>query len=95
MRQRKKPLRKCVACQNMVPKNALIRIVRTSNDDVQLDPTGKVSGRGAYLCLSEECWGLAQKKKSLERSLRKKIPEDIYLQLTAQYKDKGAQSNEP
>jgi uncharacterized protein len=77
--QRKKvPLRKCVACQEMKPKKSLLRIVRTPEGDIRLDLTGKQSGRGAYMCATEECLSLAQKKKALERSLKTKLSEDVY-----------------
>ncbi len=50
MKQRKVPLRKCVASQEMMPKKELIRVVRTPEGEVLIDLTGKKSGRGAYIC---------------------------------------------
>ena len=50
MKQRKVPLRKCVATQEMMPKKELIRVVRTPEGEVLIDLTGKKSGRGAYIC---------------------------------------------
>lgn len=63
MKQRKTPLRKCVACQEMMPKKELIRVVRTPEGDIQIDLKGKKSGRGAYLCGKVSCFRLAQKPK--------------------------------
>jgi len=74
---RKKPLRKCVACREMKEKSEILRIVSTENG-VQLDPTGKANGRGAYVCKNHDCLQLVQKNKGLERSLKRAIPHEIY-----------------
>lgn len=87
MKQRKIPMRKCVACQEMKPKKELIRIVRTPENEVKWDPTGKVSGRGAYLCAQEACFALAEKKKLLERALKTNIGEEVYATLREQMKE--------
>jgi predicted RNA-binding protein YlxR (DUF448 family) len=63
------PLRTCVACRSNVPKRELVRIVRTSPDTVQVDRSGKLNGRGAYLCPAQECWRLAESKRSLNHAL--------------------------
>jgi predicted RNA-binding protein YlxR (DUF448 family) len=81
MRKRKIPMRKCVASQEMFPKKELIRIVRTPEDEIIIDPTGKKSGRGAYLCAKEEYIELAQKKKALERALKTNVDKSIYDEL--------------
>ncbi|GAB7388257.1 YlxR family protein [Bacillaceae bacterium] len=85
MRQRKIPLRKCVACQEMVPKKELIRIVRTPEGDVKIDPTGKASGRGAYICAKRECFQAAKKRKALDRSLKVTVSEQIYDELEKEW----------
>lgn len=71
-------MRKCVACQEMMPKKELIRVVRTPEHEIQIDPTGKKSGRGAYLCGKEECFRLAKKKKALDRALKVQVDDHIY-----------------
>ena len=77
-RARHIPERKCVACGQRVPKRLLTRIVRTPQGEVQADPTGKTSGRGAYLCASSDCWERGLRKGGLERSLHVKIaPQDL------------------
>jgi hypothetical protein len=81
MRPRKVPLRKCVACQEMMPKKELIRIVRTPEGAVLIDLTGKKSGRGAYLCGKQSCFKLAKKTKALDRALKQSVEADIYDQL--------------
>lgn len=81
MRVRKIPLRKCVACQQMLPKKELIRIVRTPEDEVMIDLTGKKNGRGAYLCGKLSCFRLAKKQRSLDKALKSHVPPEIYDQL--------------
>lgn len=81
MKSRKVPLRKCVACQEMMPKKQLIRIVKTPDDEVLIDLSGKKSGRGAYLCGKVSCFKLAQKNKSLDRALKHHVNPEIYEQL--------------
>jgi predicted RNA-binding protein YlxR (DUF448 family) len=89
MKTKKIPLRKCVACQEMLPKKELIRIVRTPEMEIKIDPTGKASGRGAYICAKEECLQLAKKNKGLERALKHKMTDELYNQLSDQLKALG------
>ena len=75
---KKIPLRQCVGCREMISKKELIRVIRTPEDNVVLDFTGKQNGRGAYLCKSLECFQKARKTKGFERSLKVVIPEEVY-----------------
>ena len=71
------PQRTCVACKQVRPKRELIRIVRTPAGHVELDATGKKSGRGAYLCAKRSCWEPALRKGRLEHELETTLlPED-------------------
>lgn len=81
MRPRKVPIRTCVACRTSGDKKTLVRIVRTPAGEVVLDPTGKMSGRGAYLCPTVECLRRAMKEKRLPKALRAQIPEETIRQL--------------
>jgi predicted RNA-binding protein YlxR (DUF448 family) len=81
VRKKKIPLRMCVGCQEMKPKKELIRIVRTPEAEVILDPTGKKSGRGVYICAQKECLVKALKGNRLEKSLQQPISEDIITRL--------------
>ena len=72
------PLRKCLGCGEMLGKKGLLRIVRSKEGEISLDPTGKKSGRGAYICNSRDCFTQAVKKRSLERALKCRIPDEIY-----------------
>ncbi|CAM3893143.1 YlxR family protein [Cohnella lubricantis] len=85
MKTRKIPQRKCVACQEMMPKKELIRIVRSPEGDIQIDLTGKRSGRGAYLCGKTSCFKLAKKSKAFERALKVPVSSDIYDRLEADF----------
>lgn len=67
--RRKTPIRTCVACRTERPKKELARVVRTAEGTLLWDPSGKVPGRGAYLCHALACLDLALKRKSLERAL--------------------------
>ncbi|CAM5185566.1 YlxR domain-containing protein OS=Ureibacillus acetophenoni OX=614649 GN=SAMN05877842_101512 PE=4 SV=1 [Ureibacillus acetophenoni] len=78
---RKVPLRKCVVTGEMLPKKSMIRVVRSKEGEVSVDPTGKKNGRGAYISKTEEAVELARKKNSLERQLEVKIPEEVYEEL--------------
>lgn len=81
MKQKKLPLRKCVITQEMLPKNDLIRVVRTPEGDVVIDTTGKLNGRGAYLSKDVEVIRLAEKKRTLDHHLKVKTSETLYEQL--------------
>jgi len=70
MRQsRHVPQRSCVGCRQVRPKRELVRVVRDPRGSVCLDETGKLPGRGAYLCRSEQCAERAIKQKKLGRAL--------------------------
>ncbi len=75
---KKIPLRQCVGCGQMKGKKELIRVIRTAEDTILLDATGKKNGRGAYLCASAECLKKAEKNRGLERSLKTSIPREVF-----------------
>lgn len=81
MIKKKVPLRKCTGCQQMKEKRQLIRVVRTDENQYYMDLTGRMSGRGAYICKNIECFEKAFKSKGLERSFKSAIPKDIYEKL--------------
>jgi uncharacterized protein len=76
-KERKLPQRMCVGCRVMKNKKELIRVVRTPEGAVELDTTGKKSGRGAYLCADPECLNMAVKGKRLQKALQHEVAEDI------------------
>ena len=75
---KKIPLRQCVGCGEMKPKKDMVRVIKTAEDEIIIDVTGKKNGRGAYICYSQECFAKAFKNKGIERSLKYKVPEEIY-----------------
>ena len=76
------PMRQCVGCQEMKSKKELLRIIKTAENEILLDITGKKNGRGAYLCPNGECLARAVKTKGLERSLKTAIPKEVIENLT-------------
>ena len=83
VKPRKIPLRMCVGCREMKPKKELLRVVRSPEGEVSLDPTGKKPGRGAYVCYSPDCLRRALKQRQLDRALETKLEEAANEQLTA------------
>ena len=81
MANKKIPLRQCVGCQEMKSKLELIRVIKTPEGEVTLDTTGRMNGRGAYLCKNSDCLKKLRKTKGLERSLKIAIPQEIYEKL--------------
>ena len=77
----KVPMRKCVGCGEMKAKKELLRVLRTEEGEFVLDTTGRKNGRGAYVCVSRECFGKAVKNKGLERSFKQAIPKEVYERL--------------
>lgn len=75
--KRKRP-RTCVGCGNESSKRALLRVVRTPDGAVVYDQTGRVNGRGAYICCDRECIKLARKKKAFSRVLKVEVSVEIY-----------------
>lgn len=81
MNNRKIPLRKCLATQEICPKKELVRVVRSPSGDVCVDLTGKANGRGAYLKKTKEAIDRAVKSNCLGKALGCKIPQEVYEQL--------------
>lgn len=78
MLSKKKPARRCIACNEQREKNELLRIVRTPDGNIEIDLTGKKNGRGAYICKSEDCLKKVIKSKKLERTFEKEISQEFY-----------------
>ena len=76
--QKKIPQRQCMGCRERKNKRDMIRVVRQPDGTVSLDFSGKLNGRGAYICPDPECLKKARKAKSLDRSLEVTIPEEVY-----------------
>lgn len=82
MKQKKVPQRMCVACREMKSKNELIRVVKLpDSDDYVLDKSGKLNGRGAYICNNESCIDMVVKKKLINRSFKSNVSSEVYQSL--------------
>ncbi|HJP41847.1 MAG TPA: YlxR family protein [Dehalococcoidia bacterium] len=75
-RPRHVPARTCIGCQEKNPKRRLVRIVRTPERRLRVDPTGRARGRGAYVCTRTECWEQALKGGTIAHALRFSPPAD-------------------
>lgn len=69
----------------MKSKKEMLRVLKTAEDEIVLDATGKKNGRGAYLCFSKECLEKAMKSRGLERSLKAAIPQEVYENLKKEF----------
>ncbi len=80
-RRKRVPQRTCVGCRAVRPKRELVRIVRTPEESVAVDGTGKRSGRGAYLCPKRDCWEKALAEGRVSRALRVSISPETRVRL--------------
>ncbi|MBZ2173834.1 YlxR family protein [Schnuerera sp. xch1] len=71
-------MRKCVECNENRPKKELIRMVKNKEGILDVDLTGKMNGRGAYICPKMECLDKVKKSKRLSKALEVEITDDIY-----------------
>ena len=78
---KKVPMRMCTACREMKPKRDLIRVVKTAEGEIKLDTTGRLNGRGAYICKDRECFLKARKTNALARAFETRVSDEIYNQL--------------
>ena len=82
---KKIPMRKCVGCGEMKNKKEMLRVLKTPENVVVLDDTGRKNGRGAYLCFQKECLEKAEKNKGIERSLKMPNSPDLYESLKKEF----------
>lgn len=87
VKSRKIPMRMCIGCREMKSKKELTRIVRTVDGQIVIDPTGKKSGRGAYLCKNPRCIELSLKENRLSKALNLNIPKEIVLSIKEELKN--------
>ena len=82
---KKIPLRQCVGCNEMKSKKEMLRVLKTTEEEIVLDTTGKMNGRGAYLCKNAECLKKAIKQRGIERSLKMEIEKSVYEKLEKEF----------
>ncbi|MCH5255922.1 MAG: YlxR family protein [Lachnospiraceae bacterium] len=85
--KKKVPMRQCVGCKEMKNKKEMMRVLKTSDDAIVLDTSGRKNGRGAYLCMTKECLIKARKNKGLSRSFKMNIPDEIYEKLEKEFEE--------
>ena len=74
-------MRRCMGCNEPKPKSELVRIVRTPDGEIKLDRTGKLNGRGAYICDSTECLNRVRKNGRISRNFGVAVPSEIFDEL--------------
>ena len=87
MAKGKIPLRTCIACKQMKPKKEMLRIVKTADGEIFPDPTGKASGRGAYICTEEKCRALLGAKKLLNKAFSAPVGAEVYERIEGEGKN--------
>lgn len=88
-KQKKTPMRQCLGCNQHMPKQQLLRVVRSPEGEVSLDFTGKKSGRGAYICKNLACLKKVRKSRRLEHSLTCTISDEVYNRMEAELSGLG------
>ncbi|TQI67577.1 YlxR family protein [Clostridium sp. KNHs216] len=78
MHERKVPMRMCSGCGEMKPKKELVRVVKSPEQEISLDLTGRKPGRGAYVCRSIDCLKAARKARRFEKAFSCKIPDEVF-----------------
>ncbi len=78
MKMKKIPLRKCIGCNESKPKSDLIRVVRTTDGNIEIDETGRVNGRGAYICKNKDCFNKAEKADKISKALETEVTKEKY-----------------
>ena len=81
---KKIPQRKCIVCQDRDSKKELMRIVKNKEGEIFLDPSGRATGRGAYICKDSECLKKAIKTKALNRAFKVEVSDEVYEKLLAE-----------
>lgn len=87
MKMKKVPMRRCLGCQESKPQKELIRIVKTPEGALCVDATGKMNGRGAYICPDAGCLAAAKKTKRLEQQFKTDISDELFAQLNSRIQE--------
>lgn len=80
---RKIPQRKCIVCGSLKDRGDLLRIVKNKEEGILIDESGKLNGRGAYVCKDESCIKGLKKSNKLNQAFKMKIDDEIYEELEA------------
>ena len=85
---KKIPMRMCIACREMKPKQEMMRVVKNADGEISADPTGKAPGRGAYICSNEDCRNKLFGKKLLHKTFSMNVAEEVYRDVKEETVDK-------
>lgn len=85
MKEKKIPMRMCIACHEMKPKKEMLRIVKPKDGEVFIDFTGKAAGRGAYICDNSECIKKLRKARLLNKVFSAEIPQEVYDKIEVEF----------
>ena len=83
--QKKIPMRTCIACREEKPKREMLRVVKNAEGDIRLDFSGKLPGRGAYICDNSACIAKLRKGRLLNRNFSCEVSEEIYLRIEEEF----------
>jgi len=79
--EKKEPMRRCLGCGESFPKKQLVRIVLTPEGEVKMDLSGRLNGRGAYICRNTECLDKAIKRKLVNKALKAPVSDELAAEL--------------
>ncbi len=85
MQPKKIPMRTCIACRQERPKREMLRVVKNSEGGIGLDFSGRLPGRGAYLCGSAECVAKLRKYRLLNKTFSCEVPEEVYRKIEEEF----------
>ncbi len=85
---KKIPMRTCIACREEKPKSEMLRVVKNAEGEIRLDFSGKLPGRGAYLCNNAACVAKLQKNKLLNKNFSCEVPREVYERIGEEYAGK-------
>ena len=83
--QKKIPMRTCIACREEKPKREMLRIVKNAEGDIRLDFSGKLAGRGAYICGNAACVAKLRKGRLLNRNFSCEVPDEVYSRIEEEF----------
>ena len=84
-KQRKIPLRQCIACRELKEKKAMLRVVKNSAGEIFLDFSGKAAGRGAYVCDQPDCITKLKAKRMIDKAFSCKVDDKVYTSIEEEY----------
>ena len=84
-KQKKIPLRQCIACRELKEKKAMLRVVKNSEGSIFIDFSGKAAGRGAYVCDNPECVKKLKAKRLIDKAFSCRVDESVYASIEEEY----------